>query len=235
MARSREFDLAEARVAFATVEAAWRSVRSSEVGQWRRDFDEMSVQQDRLRAAGKWIGGACDLLSIIGRGRRETYHSAILAWLLNPSGRHGLGTSFLRALLVEAQVPGGIADDGLVAAVPAIEVEGGTSRADIIVRSPGLHVVIEVKVDAREGDEQLQRLYNDHASPSASFIFLTPRGRPPSSCEPGIAELWARLSFRTVKAALEQVLADRTHLAAESSHDSSGAINYLLTLKKEFP
>ena len=89
-----------------------------------------------------------------------------------------------------------------------------TERVDIIIRGkPNFIAVIENKIDAREGTDQLQR-YNDWLTSQPCrdkyLIFLTPDGRPPEfikgdhkclslSYDKHIKE-WIRASLRDVHA-----------------------------------
>ena len=112
--------------------------------------------------SGEWIIGRPDLLGIIGRSRRELDHCAVIAWLLDPRGAHGLRTHFLEELLRKAfpKAPDFPPDD-LALAWTETEVTRSTSRADIVVYLPEAIVVIEAKIDADEQDEQCDRLVGD--------------------------------------------------------------------------
>lgn len=56
----------------------------------------------------------------------------------------------------------------------------GRSRADVVVRGPFWSIVLEVKVDAGEGDGQCQRLFDDWSEdPDPRFVFLTRTGYHP--------------------------------------------------------
>ena len=63
---------------------------------WRRAMSEMRRRHDRLVSEGLWLTGPSDFLDIIGRARDENTHSRMLEWLLNPTGRHGLGSALVR-------------------------------------------------------------------------------------------------------------------------------------------
>ena len=66
---------------------------------WRDAMSAMRRRHDRLVADGLWVGGPSDFLGIIGQARVENTHSLVLAWLLNPTRRHGLGFGLVRRLL----------------------------------------------------------------------------------------------------------------------------------------
>jgi hypothetical protein len=94
--------------------------------------------------------------------RMEIRHSAILAWLLDPSETHGLGDKFLRAFLSQAL-------KGAQKELPAIvvaeadmrdaEVKREKNSIDIFVSSPrnGWAFVIENKFHSKQHSDQLRR------------------------------------------------------------------------------
>src|SRR5437016_5859383 len=96
-----------------------------------------------------------------GYGRLETAHTRTLAWLLDPKGEHGFGTTLLAALF--RHLCGGGCSD-----IVGVEVKSEypivQGRLDVLVtgawkdetRKPWA-LVIEAKVDAQEGDNQLKR------------------------------------------------------------------------------
>jgi|TARA_B100001964_G_C14132223_1_gene553446 hypothetical protein len=212
----------------------WCTLTNTEILAWERDFTEMQAEQRDLAANGAWVAGPADLLTIIGRSRRETYHSAVIAWLLEPGGRHRLGTTFLRAILDKCLTEGEFDTDDLAACVTDTEVDAASSRADIVVSGPGLHLVIEVKVDAAEGPNQCQRLFDDHNGSEAGFVFLTPSGGEPRSCNDDIRAVWAPLSFGWIANELENLMASQAEQIATDMAARGTVRSYLATLRKEF-
>lgn len=140
------------------------------------------------------------LFGPLGLQRRETAYTNTLAWLLNPAprsgGNHGFGASVLHELL---RYLTGTTEE-LAFTVDAVEAEhplmGAASdrpgRADVWIQGrwssphprPGgrFIVVIEAKVDAAEGDDQLSRYevalqaHRDRGD-EVYFVYLTPDGR----------------------------------------------------------
>lgn len=56
-----------------------------------------------------------------------------------------------------------------------------SSRPDIVVAMPRKRLVIELKIDAREGDKQTTQQADDYADdPGAQFVYLTLRDLPPN-------------------------------------------------------
>jgi len=174
--------------------------------EWRR------VTREWVRARVKKLDKDDPLLCQISlfrtmdSGRLETAHTRTLAWLLDPKNKeHGFGDVLLSALL------GRLADrdhfDHLhvesVASEYLLEGSAGKGRLDVLAKgeweSMGERVrwmlVIEAKVDAWEGEGQLDK-YDEwldlHAADRVPYrVFLTPEGRPP---ETG-AEEWEAMSF----------------------------------------
>ena len=65
---------------------------------WDRSMATLRAEHQRLVDEGLWVSGPSDLMTIVGRHRDELAHSNVIAWLLTPTGRHGLGTRLLKAL-----------------------------------------------------------------------------------------------------------------------------------------
>jgi hypothetical protein len=224
--------------AFATMSEEWQRAAKIHTETWEERFALMQSQQQALRDEGKWLSGPADFLSIIGRSRRETYHCAVLGWLMDPSAPHGLGTRPLAAFLGRA-FPDVVFDpDDLARARVRTEVWRTTTRpdgtevvrrADIVVMAPGLYLVVEAKVDHREDEGQCDDLYTlFHAEDGARFVFLTPRA---------IAPRWATgpalRAFRCV--GFHELRLDFDALKpSDTAPGRSTFESYLQTLRKEF-
>lgn len=127
-----------------------RQAAAQEVGSvWSSALPAMESEFQQLIAQGDWQRGPEDIFSIIGFERNEVRHSAMIAWLLDPLGRHGLGPALLEAIL----------DECFPAIKPRVrgtttvvcEVARGDTRVDIIVWSRDFTLIIENKVDVVEG------------------------------------------------------------------------------------
>lgn len=135
--------------------------------------------------------------------RRETkLHSRFLAELLDPNGCHGQQDYFLKLFLTKvldlckpALLVG--RSEWKVKTEDAVNAE---DRLDIVLRcqARGFIIVIENKIDAREGPEQLRR-YADWLKgqkrlfPVQHLVFLTITGREPDTVAPNAC---VRLSYR---------------------------------------
>jgi len=211
-----------------------REQRRAVVDHWETALADIAHKQEQLVVQGQWVSGPSTLLSIIGQSRRETYHCRVIAWLMDPTGRHGLGVSFLAGFLESCVLDAMFEPTDLRRATVVCEVVRAHSRADIVIWMPQATVVIEAKTDAIEGRHQCDRLYEDFAEePDPHFVFLSPRGRPPVTATGDALE-----SFRTVS------LLEIIRLIEDSMNRSSGigvdeiarasVHNYLATLRKEF-
>jgi len=56
-------------------------------------FEDLLSGYEELRVHGHFDKRRTDLLSITGTGRTESVHSDVVAWLLDPTGSHGLRSS----------------------------------------------------------------------------------------------------------------------------------------------
>jgi len=130
--------------------------------------------RQRQATAGKF-----SVFDVLQLQRREYVHSNVLAWLLDPLGTHGAGAAFLNDVLAAASLPGVEAHEAQSVRVGREEV-GETSIIDIIVRTPRALLIIENKVDAREGEEQTPREWEDFVARAEGrefkAVFLTSRG-----------------------------------------------------------
>lgn len=195
----------------------------------------MDSEAKGLKRDGLWFTGPRDFLSVLGRSRWETYHSAVISWLLTPMAPHGFGTRVLVGLLEHA-FPGEHFDpERLEVATGECEVRRSRSIADIVVTAPGLTLVIETKVDADEQSQQCYRQYLDYVDEEgARFVFLTPTGRPPVTATGDASVAFSRVSFRSLRDILRSALAE-TSSKWPSAAGRPAAETYLQTLEVEFP
>jgi hypothetical protein len=138
-----------------------------------------------LRAAGR----LCNPWQAARVGRDEVRNTAVLSWLLDPAGDHGLGGLLLSALLarvhqIQDHIPDAAAGSVRVTR-EAVLGDDGANRVDIEVRCHDVHkpfyLLIEAKVGAREGAMQIPR-YIALAQAGAgalpwAILYLTLHGR----------------------------------------------------------
>lgn len=163
---------------YASVQAARRARRSVELATLGAQLGSLveALRQARSKA------GTFSIFDVLQLQRREYVHSNMLAWLLDPLGTHHAGAVFLNAILKLAGLPGVEAHEHARVLVGR-EEGGGKSIIDIIVRTPMALLIIENKVDSREGEEQTPREWNDFAPRAEgrqfAAVFLTKFGEDP--------------------------------------------------------
>jgi hypothetical protein len=111
------------------------------------------------------------------------------------------------------------------------EVTHAEVRADIVISTSSGLIIIENKIDAAEGDNQCQRLFEAFEDENAWLIFLTPQGRLPSSAPASVQAHFRSMSYRQIQQSLITALESR-----QSNPETPGrasALNYLATLQKE--
>lgn len=111
------------------------------------------------------------MIDILRRGNQELFHSSMIAWLLDPTAEHGLGTCFLEGFGAK------LADKGNAdlqteyeAALPksvCTEVSSNRSRYDIEIRFEKTRFVVENKTKSLGTVSQLQKYEEDDVVPIA--------------------------------------------------------------------
>ncbi|WP_198149600.1 PD-(D/E)XK nuclease family protein [Azoarcus sp. CIB] len=144
-------------------------------------FDSLREPMSRVRASGVF----CNPWKQARLGRDEVRNAAVLAWLLDPVGDHGLGAVFLRGLLDEvhrcqSDLRPSFAADRVVVQRESYPENDQSNRVDIEIDSSQFYLLIEVKIDAPEGAGQLES-YGEIAERQAgkrpwAIVFLTRNG-----------------------------------------------------------
>ncbi len=212
----------------------WRSISaagSPNLADWASALESIAREEQGLRARGAWVHGRDDLFGILGIQRAEVRHSSMIAWLLDPCARHGLGTRFLVGLLRRAFPRDHFSD--LAGARTTCEVARGECRADIIVTTSNATIVIENKVDAEESPRQCDVLYERFIEDvGARFIFLTPTGRAPHTASGEAADAFAAVGYADIRSALEEALTETS--VEDAPWGRHAALDYQRTLQREF-
>ena len=216
----------EAEGQLAQISEEWNAVLASSTGgqavlaNWEQSIDSMRREAASLRDQGRWRGGRRTLMHALGIQHSEVYLTAGLAWLLDPDGWHGLGSKVLSGLLVQLGLPSAI-DYPVRVAVEETR-SGGETRADLVVRMPGVTLLIEAKVYADEQPGQCDRLADAWATEEPALVFLTLEGRSPRTAIRSAA-LWHQLAWPQVAA----IISD----AARASDCASGVRDLLATIE----
>lgn len=200
---------------------------NASISQWLIDLAELSRIEGELRAQGRWASGPSDLMGVLQVAFDEVKHCRVLAWLLDPNGAHQLGDRFLRQFIGDLSRRGVLAvqdDKSLGRVTVGVEEAKGTTRADIVVRSPEWMILIEAKILAGEQPTQGARLESLWAEGEPVLVFLTKTGR---RMKTGSGR-WIGYTWRDVKNCL------RGCLEREQATDLSTAREYLKTLEAYF-
>lgn len=136
------------------------------------------------------------LFGTLDFGRLETAHTRALAWLLDPKREHGFGLTLVRAILDHLGDKRNFSVNRVMSEHP---IQGG--RIDVLAEGTwtsdgrGWVLLIEAKIDAGEGQDQLRRyenwLQSYAVAPDRFRIFLTPNGDAPEFPE----DDWVPLSY----------------------------------------
>jgi hypothetical protein len=217
----------------ADLEAEWHALaeaQSIDVEAWEQPITNMTRDYGTIRAAGRWQRGPSDFFGVLRISRGELAHCSMIAWLLDPEGRHGLGRALLDCLADRHLSP--IDRVGMRVRSVETEVQRYETRADIVVWGVTFTLIVEAKVDAGESWRQCDRLYDRFSTePGSQFVFLTPSGRPPVTATGPAGNAFVPLSFQHVADCLEAALETRDPAIGRGTEI---ARNYLDTLRKEF-
>jgi hypothetical protein len=129
----------------------------------------------------KLTGGFFNIFAILKMDRDEVRtHSGLLYELLNPKGSHKQGPRFLKYFLSEVLNVNDLPLDELTLQKERFADEEG--RIDITIESSKRLYVIENKIDARGGKEQLKRYYDfaRRQGKEPGVFYLTLQGETPS-------------------------------------------------------
>ena len=128
-------------------------------------------------------GDLFNVFSILNVERKEVRHSAFLSALLDPNGKHGLGNKFLSDFIkniVHQQKNIGLdwdCNDVYVNTEEPTDEKDGFM--DIYLKSKGKIIIVENKIDAKDGEKQLIR-YDNHARTKGDnhcLLYLTLNGQ----------------------------------------------------------
>jgi hypothetical protein len=140
-----------------------------------------------------------------------------------------LGDRFLRAFLTVAfpDVGFGALEDARI----ECEVTRPGCRADIVVWSSAVTLIIENKVDSLESEGQCDYLYECFkAEPEARFVLLKPSGGPPASATNDALAEYKAVSYGQVATILGHIMTD----ARDDTAGRRVAEDYRRTLEREF-
>jgi len=206
--------------------AAWSIEVSERAAPIEIDASALQIFLGRLKPEIEVLrarGGFCNPWKVASLKSNEVRNTAVLAWLLNPNGDHGLGALMLDALLArvhewQADMPQSCS--GRARVVTEVNPEGERGdRVDIEIDSEQFYMLLEVKIDAAEGLEQLSRYIkaceNLACQRPWAIVFLTRDGRLPSTAGEQAHRVfsisWKRLANTLLRALNKQQRHERAN------------------------
>lgn len=153
--------------------------------------------------------------------RNEVRNASVLRWFLDPAGGHGCGDALLSHVLgrVRAEQNDRFPARPSARCIVAVEEcpDGDSAcRVDIQIDDAAFFLIVEVKIDAAEQPDQLERYCKIAAARAGStrpwaVIFLTTDGRTPVSAGNHIGKVLS-VSWRDLAAALRRAALGRPHI-----------------------
>ncbi|MFI7221391.1 PD-(D/E)XK nuclease family protein [Micromonospora maritima] len=164
------------------------------VEQWESRLNDLAAEAAWIKGDGRWHRGPRTLLQVLNLHQMELPMVALLGWMLEPEGYHGLGNYVVRGLFEELGLP---FDRSARVYVSREELRvapcGKVTRADLVVRVGKVCLLLEAKINAKQHGDQcrrLQQLWGDEAN---ALVYLT-RYKAESSLPAG----WRSLTWRRV-------------------------------------
>ncbi len=193
---------------------------------------------DSFNKLSKWTN-SLNIFDVLKISKRETQHSNMLGWLFDPNGSHGLGDSFLYALLV--RLSDSIFDKNnalrlLSSDLSSFIVFRERENIDILLVSSILKTVIAIenkigsaehlfgKTDLSQLEVYSHRLDDFYKDYTQIKIFLTPNG-----AEPTISD-WLVLTYKDILSLIEYVYQNKVSKLKEEA--SLLIKNYIETIKR---
>jgi hypothetical protein len=171
-------------------------------------LERFVVDNDELQQLEEAIG-RFNIFDSLGIARVEIRHSNFLAWLLDPAESHGLGSLFLKAILMDLlrQAPidkrplSPIDLDG--GELKGVEIRREWQNIDLLIacHEPHFVIAIENKIDSGEHSDQLKRYKEQMLSDKPAkpmFVFLTREGKEPTDTD------WVKYSYADIHRVLER-------------------------------
>ena len=160
-----------------------------------------SFEEELAEASG--ANDELNIFEVLGITNTEIRHSNMIAWLMRPRGKHGLGGGVLSSLIDHA---GGAVPDDL----SDFHVKRESDNIDILATSSKnrLALAIENKVWSGEHDDQLTRyrqiVERRYPGWEHLYLFLSPYGTPPEG--EADREDWVPIDYRALLGYVEEAL-----------------------------
>ena len=163
-----------------------------------------------------------NLFEVLNLQKQEIRHSNFLAWVLNPTQPHALGSYLLKRVLIKASSRGGSIGDNPISPIDVdvwdlseTLVLREENRIDILLLNEveGFVCAIENKLDSQDHSQQLSRYRNliekKYPDFKRQYILLSPEGDPPK--EEGEIDYWVTMGYGEICEALEKAIEIRSH------------------------
>lgn len=120
-------------------------------------LEVVQIIQKKYETIDKLTHNNFNLLLSGDVGTKETFHSFLMADLLNPSGSHGLGDIFLKLFFDELGLNEQLKNPEVYAEYPT---DNGR-RIDLVIEDNGkIILAIEMKIYSKDSENQLKDYYN---------------------------------------------------------------------------
>ena len=125
-------------------------------------YDDFLQSLNGAVARDRDSGGRMNVWAEAGLKRNEVRTAAVLKWLLDRRGTHGFGGAVLRALLSHLKTRGDSvpvleANEKYWISLEHCALSDRSNRIDIAIELATAIIFIELKIDAQEGREQIER------------------------------------------------------------------------------
>lgn len=155
-----------------------------------KELENFLLHIDCLNALNPWLDNF-NIFDVLKLSRTEIRHSNMISWLLNPHENHGLGDSFIRALIriiIRNGAYGEIEPVELMTAnLNDLQVLREWEHIDIFLYTKEFAIAMENKIDSGEHDNQLgkyKKLIEDRYNKQKKiYLYLTPTGINPSDTD----------------------------------------------------
>lgn len=169
-----------------------------------KELENFLLHTDCLNALNPWLDNF-NIFDVLKLSRTEIRHSNMISWLLNPHENHGLGDSFIRALIriiIRNGAYGEIEPVELMTAnLNDLQVLREWENIDIFLYTKEFAIAIENKIDSGEHDDQLEKykklIDERYNRQKKIYLYLTPTGINPSD-----ADNWEVLTYSDILEAI---------------------------------
>ena len=139
----------------------------------------------------KQTGEKYNIFKITNISSDEVKMCKVIGDLLNPNGNHGKGDYFLKCFIdtINEKISSPLILNSKNAQVKNEYYTNINCRIDIVIKDGNIFIPIEVKINARDQEEQVSHYFKfskmQNKDKDIPVIYLTKEGKPPSNARPG--------------------------------------------------